>query len=538
MKNLLQILVLLLVGCTSTSQSSEHQAPNILLVISDDQSYPHTSAYGYPAISTPGFDRVAREGVLFTQAFAASPGCSPSRASLLTGRHCWQLEHAGTHASSFATKYVTYPEMLERHGYHTGCTGKGWGPGNYQVGGRKHNPAGRPWQQRTLDAPEGISERDYAGNFADFLDALAPGQPFCFWMGGHEPHRTFKKGIGLEHGLDSAKVVTPKFLPDQPEIRSDILDYCYEIQWFDQHLLQALQLLEERNLLDNTLIIVTADNGMAFPRAKANVYEYGIHVPLAIRWGDKIMGGRIVDDLVGFVDLAPTILEVSQVPFPTDLPMSGRSLVSILTSEDSGIVEEDRTAVYSSRERHSSSRYHSLGYPQRALRGHDYLYIRNFKPERWPAGAPQKYGAANYSSLQELDTAALGPMHGGYHDIDACPSLDFMVKHAADPQYGKFLQWSVAKRPEEELFDIKADPACLHNLATDPNYHEVKQQLSAQLMEVLEQTGDPRVTGQGDIWETYPRYSRLRKFPEPDWVREYPESVPRQDWLKEHWKEN
>ena len=537
---LLLIAIILFFGwsCEAPQEVSTSSRPNILLVISDDQSWLHTSASGYEAIQTPAFDRIAHEGILFTQAFAASPGCSPSRAALLTGRHCWQLEHAGTHASSFDIKYITYPELLANAGYQVGFTGKGWGPGNYEAGGRTHNPAGPAWREKRMESPQGISDVDYAGNFELFLEAKAADQPFCFWMGGHEPHRIFKKGIGQENGLDVEKVKVPAFLPDRPEIRNDMLDYCYEIQWFDQHLQRAIQLLEEKGILENTLIIVTSDNGMAFPRAKANAYEYGIHVPMAIRWGAKVKGGRISDDLVGFADIAPTILEVTGVQHTGAFPMSGKSIFSLLTSEKSGKIETDRNAVYSSRERHSSSRYHSLAYPQRSLRTDRYLYIRNFKPERWPAGTPQKYGTVNYLKYEEVATAELGPMHGGYHDIDACPTLDFLIDNADDPEIGHFLNWSVDKRPAEELFDIGADPACLNNLADDAAHADLKAQLSQQLMDYLKETGDPRVTGNGDIWETYPRYSRLRKFPEPEWAKAHPEDVPEQPWLDEFWKKN
>ena len=541
MKNnilLLPIILMFAWACKGPQSETKNTPPNILLVISDDQSWPHASAYGYEAIQTPGFDRIAREGVLFNQAFAASPGCSPSRAALLTGRHCWQLEHAGTHASSFDSKYITYPELLGQAGYHVGYTGKGWGPGNYQIGGRQNNPAGPAWQDIEMDAPEGISRTDYAENFRAFLDAKAGEQPFCFWMGGREPHRVFKKGIGKENGKDAEQVVVPKFLPDQPEIRSDILDYVYEIEWFDRHLQKAIALLEERRMLENTLIIVTSDNGMAFPRAKANGYEYGIHVPFAVRWGAKVQGGRVLDDLVGFADVAPTILEATGVQHTGAFPMSGKSILSLLTSGKSGSTETDRSAVYASRERHSSSRYHSLAYPQRILRTHRYIYIRNFKPERWPAGTPQKYGTANYLKYEAVADAELGPMHGGYHDIDACPSLDFLIEKRDDPEIGHFLGLAVDKRPAEELFDIQADPACLNNLADDASHIDVKARLGKQLMDYLRETGDPRVTGDGDIWETYPRYSRLRKFPEPEWAKAHPEDVPEQPWLEEFWKKN
>ena len=495
-----------------TGPSGTVKPPNILFAISDDQSYPHASAYGYTAINTPAFDRVAREGVLFNNAFTASPGCSPSRAAILTGMNCWQIEQAGTHASSFPAEYTVYPDILEEAGYFTGYTRKGWGPGNWKISGRERNPAGNAFNEHNINAPyKGISNNNYSANFRDFLEKKPENQPFCFWYGASEPHRGFEKGSGLKAGKKLGDVQVPPFLPDTEEIRSDILDYALEIEWFDRHLGEMLKILEEAGELDNTIVVVTADNGMAFPRAKANLYEYGFHVPLAIRWGDKVPGGRVVDDVVSLIDLAPTYLEAAGIEVPGEpkqYQMAGRSLMNILLSEKEGLVDVTRTGAYAARERHSSSRWNNLTYPQRSLRTAEYLYIRNFKPERWPAGAPQKF---------END-GTLGKMHHAYHDIDACPTQDFLVEHRDHPEYGKYFHLAVDKRPEEEFFDIINDPACLNNLADDPDHRNALIAHRTQLGGYLMATGDPRVTGKGDIYEEYIRYSPIRQFPAPDWV--------------------
>ena len=206
--------------------------PNILFAISDDQSWLHASAYGCRSLSTPAFDRVAREGALFNNAFCPAPQCSPCRAATLTGMNIWQIEEAGTHASSFPATFAVYPELLEKAGYHVGLTGKGWGPGNWKISGRTRNPAGESYVKRKLSPPtKAISANDYAGNFEDFLKARPNGAPFCFWYGATEPHRNYEPGSGLKSGKKLEDVVVPPFLPDTPEIRSDILDYCLEIEW-------------------------------------------------------------------------------------------------------------------------------------------------------------------------------------------------------------------------------------------------------------------------------------------------------------------
>lgn len=527
------VAVAAVVGAVAGAAAAGADRPNILIAISDDQSYPHASAYGYPAVSTPAFDRVARLGVLCRNAFTPCPGCSPMRAAFLTGRNIWQLQQAGTHASSFPKRYTVFPDALERAGYFVGFTGKGWAPGNWRVSGRPRNPAGREFAGRTVKTPHGIAANDYAANFADFLDACPEGQPFCFWYGGHEPHRPFPRGIGRREGGDRSKVIVPPFLPDVPEVRDDLLDYCYEIEWFDRHLQRMLDRLEASGRLEHTLVIVTSDNGMSFPRAKANLYEYGIHMPLAVAWPSTIPGGRTIDDLINLIDVTATIYQAARVTPPGDTPLMGRGLWDVLTSERSGIVDRSREAVFCGRERHSSSRFRSLGYPQRAIRTREYLYIRNFHPERWPAGAPRKYGAGLYGKAGDVVAKRLGPPHGGYHDIDRCPTLAAMVQYRSDPRYGPFLHLAVDRRPERELYAVQTDPGCLHNLAGDPQRRAVVQNLDDRLIGYLRSTGDPRVTDGdgGDVWETYPRYSPLRWFPTPDWAVAHPEWIPDQPWL-------
>lgn len=508
------------------------KAPNILLAISDDQSWTTTSITGNEMVHTPAFDGVAREGVLFTQAICGSPGCSPSRASLLTGRHTWMIQGAGTHASDFPSRYTTFPDLLEASGYHVGFTGKGWGPGNWRISGRTRNPAGPAFSEKA--SPES-GQSDYVSSFSAFLDSsgTSDDRPFFFWFGSHDPHRGFEKGSGLKAGksLNAAKV--PAFLPDTPEVRSDLLDYAWEVERFDRDLSAMLEILKNRGELSDTLVIVTSDNGMAFPRAKANCYEYGIHVPLAISWPGTIPGGRQIDDPVGFVDLTATILDAAGFPIPAASGMTGNSLMPMLRSAAQGIVESGRRSVYSARERHSSSRFNSLGYPQRCIRTGQFLYIINFKPERWPAGPSSKLRSPVFDDSGRLVEGGAGPDHDAYHDIDACPTLDFMIANRHISEIGELLQLSVGLRPGDELFDIKKDPACLHNLAEDPGWQTTRSHLRMRLWNYLQETGDPRVTGNGDIWESYPRYSPLRWFEPPTWATDSPELIPEMPWLEE-----
>ena len=285
------ILLVLLFHSCKNEEIKEDSRPNILFVMSDNQSYPHASAYGCEWISTPGFDYIAKEGILFHNVFSASPGCAPSRSSILTGRYPWQNEEAGGHQTLYPAKYVTFTDVLAENGYHVGYTGKGCAPFNWKQGGRQFDPAGPEYNEIRYDGaeslvlPEGIPDPEafasnistvnYTANFQDFLEKRKKGQPFFFWYGAREPHFPFEKGAGLRSGKKLKDVEVPEFLPDHDTIRMDLLDYAYEIEWFDGHLVKMIDHLKETGELENTIIIVTSDNGMQFPYAIANCYEYG-----------------------------------------------------------------------------------------------------------------------------------------------------------------------------------------------------------------------------------------------------------------------
>ncbi len=482
------------------AQDVPTRRPNILLAISDDQSWPHASAYGCAFVNTPAFDRVAREGVLFNQAFVAAPQCAPNRASILTGRHIGGNREAGTHFSLFPRDLAVYTDLLEAAGYHVGFTEKGWAPGHdKRSGGRgypapvpdgwDHNPAGRNYSSIRQSSPPGISNNNYAENFRAFLADREPGQPFCFWYGAAEPHRVYQRGIGVKQGgKDPATVTVPAYLPDTPSVRGDLLDYAFEIEWFDQHLGQMLEILEAAGELDNTLIVVTGDNGMPFPRAKATLYDDGIRVPMAIRWGNAALRGRVSDDLVSHVDLAPTFLEAAGAGVPS--AMQGQSLLTLLRSPKTGIIEPERRHVVAGRERHTSARPMNVGYPSRALRTHDYLYIRNFKPDLFPLG-------------------------DNGDDVDGGPSKDAVMRGRTDEAFRSYYDLSFAKRPAEELYHIIKDQGCIRNLAGKPEYAGIRDALRATLEAELRAIGDPRVLGGGDIFDSYPRFGNIRPIGGP-----------------------
>lgn len=454
--------------------------PNFLLVITDDQSWLHTSFAGYPAVSTPNFDRLAREGVYFGNAYASAPTCTASRSAILTGQHFWRLGSAGQLWGEFPATLTTYQQILAQHGYKTGYTGKGWGPGKALLG----NPAGPAYNSIRNTADPNFSTIDHVENLKRFLDERKPGQPFSFWISPTEPHRPFKTGTGASSGeIDMAAIQVPPFLPDTDVVRRDLADYLYEIQWFDRELGRILQLLSERGELDNTVIVYTSDNGMPFPRAKSNNYDYGTHVPFAVRWGNGIRTGQQVTDFISLTDLAPTFLDLAGIPVPSD--MTGKSLALLVGANRSGRIDKQRNAAYSGFERHiGDARQNQRGYPSRAIHTDKYLYIRNLAPDRWPAGRPPE--------LADID--------------DGSPSKNQLILQRKD--YEDYWQLAAGKRPAEELYAITRDPGQLHNLAADPEYRTVKETFARQLAEEMQRTGDPAASGNTDVFDSFPYHGK------------------------------
>lgn len=459
------------------------ERPNILFAMADDQSWLHTSFEGDPSTNTPNFDRVAREGVYFTHCFSACPSCTPSRSAILTGQDIWRLRQAGVLYGTIPPEIPLFPLALEDVGYHVGYTGKGWVPGDPYALGLKRSPIGKEYNDM-LDrlVPLGINDQDYTENFKQFLAERPEGTPFFFWFGCKEPHRVYEDGIGRRVGKQTADARVPGFFPDEETVRSDILDYCVEIEWFDRHLGKMLDMLEWIGELDNTIVVVTSDNGMPFPRCKTTLYDWGVRMPLAIRWGDEVPSGRTIDDFVSLTDMAPTFLEAAGVAVPD--VVTGRSLLPMLRSDLQGRVEQDRDHVYTAVERHTWCRPNGATYPSRAIRNYDYLYIRNFEPDRWPTGGPT-FESSNRT------------FHG---DVDACPTKTFLVEY--QEEFPREFQLCFGKRPPEELYAVNGDPGQIENLADDPQHTQIKARLRKQLSEHLKATGDPRIEGK-DPWQAY-----------------------------------
>ena len=481
--------------CNSSEGDIPQIRPNILIAMGDDISFPHMSAYGTSWVKTPGFDRVAQNGILFNNAYTPNAKSSPSRACFLTGRNSWQLGEAANHVPFFPAKFKTFMESLAENGYYTGHTAKGWAPGvALDSTGQARFLTGKAFNEKKTVAPTtGISDNDYSGNFEDFLDAREENKPFCFWYGSTEPHRKYEYGSGVNKGGKQLSDVNKiyKFWPEDDIVRNDLLDYAYEIEHFDNHLVRMLEILEKHGELENTIIIVTADNGMPFPRVKGQAYEYSNHLPLAIMWPAGIKKpGRKVSDFISFIDFAPTLLEAAGVAESKSKMehIEGKSFMNILNSRKKGYVDRNRNSVLIGKERHDVGRPDDTGYPIRAIIKDGFLFIKNYNPERWPAGNPET----------------------GYLNCDGSPTKTLILNLNRNRVSSDYWKQNFGRRGGEELYGIEKDPECMKNLANDAGYNSMLRKLREELYLELLQQDDPRVYNNGDIFDKYP-YAEVAK---------------------------
>ncbi len=512
------------------------ERPNILFAFADDwgryaSAYAEALGEGTPndLLSTPHFDRIAKEGVLFKNAHVTSPSCTPCRSSLLSGQYFFRTgQGAILQGAVWDSKIPVFPLMLKDKGYHIGKVYKVWSPGvprdapfgeqefGYETKGVNFSSFSQT-ATKLVDEGKSVEEAkavllDQVGrDFVGFLDAQPEDKPFLYWFGPTNVHRKWIQGSGKDlWGLDpeGLKGKMPEFLPDVPVVREDFADYLGEAMAFDAGLGVLLAELEKRGELDNTLVVVSGDHGApGFPRGKCNLYDFGTGVALAARWGDgNIPAGRVVDDFVNLMDLAPTFLEVGGVDVPE--VMTGRSLVNVLKSDEEGLVDSTRTWVVTGRERHvAKARDGNKPYPQRSIRTKDHLYIVNFEPDRWPMGSP---GPLADGDVPDTD-ALTNNTFAAFADLDGSPTKAWMIENRNVEEFKKQYELGFGKRPERELYVTAEDPDQINNRAGDPSLAEVESTLHKRLMKELKGAADPRVTEDPVRYESGAFVSEFKK---------------------------
>lgn len=514
MKSLSALFCALLLAATARAEAPRW---NILFVFSDDWGR-YASCYKgldgradlNDVIKTPNMDRVAKEGTIFRNAYVNAPSCTPCRSSLLSGRYFFNCERGAIlNGAVWDLKIPSFPLMLLESGYQIGKSYKVWSPGtpaDAPIGGQKYayEKAGRAPNNfseevtariekgMTLEAARAELLAQVKGNFDDFLADRQPGKPWLYFFGPTTTHRTWVKGSGKKlWGIepDDLKGKMPKFLPDVPEVREDVADYLGESQAVDAYVGVLVKRLQEIGEMERTLIVISGDHGMpGVPSGKCNLYDHGVSVAMIVRTpGGK--GGRVVDDLVRLPDLAPTFMEVGGVKPPDDL--YGKSLLPLLKSEKSGQIDPERTWVITGRERHvATAREGNLPYPMRALHKKDFVYIKNFKADRWPLGVPGAVTETSEPSQEELERNT----HVAFADMDASPTKAWMVLHRNDSQWKWLYDFAFGKRPAEELYDLSKDPDMVINIAKEEGYAKKKAEMEAELMQRLKAAHDPRLS--------------------------------------------
>ena len=510
-----------LIGLAMAMSALADQRPNVLFCFSDDWGR-YASIYQDPGrpglndvIHTPTLDAIGRSGVVFNNAFVSAPSCTPSRAAVATGMPFYRC---GSNAFLRSEEYGKardpykslpgFPELLVKNGYHV----MHWGKTTSKSAGRTDRTHMEPichFSQAVSAAADTEARKKeiftmVRSNFSRFLDDNKGGKPFFYWFGPHNSHRPWTRGSGKAiWGLDpdSLKGKVPAFLPDVPDVREDLADYLGEALAWDGMVNELIEELKARGELDNTLVIVSGDHGMpGVPRGKCNLHDFGSMVSLLVSWPAAVRPGRRVDDFVSLMDIAPTVLEATQTERPDH--MLAKSLMHVLRSDQSGVVDGSRDHVIIGRERHvGAARRDRAPYPSRAIRTSDFLLIRNFKPDRMPMGEVFNREATAEQLLQDHYLA--------YPDMDASPTKVFLMTHR--DAYSEYFDIAFTARPEFELYDLKSDPDQMTNVAANSDYAKVLRELTDRMMNELRDTGDPRVIGDGNAFDQKP-------FVHPDFV--------------------
>lgn len=482
---LLCTIIFLLPACSRNKSLALPLKPNILLVITDDQSWEHAGCYGDQVIRTPSIDRLSREGIRFENAYTACPSCSPSRAAILTGQDIYRLEEGGVLTGFIRDKYVLFPKILAEGGYHVGSTGKRYWPRTQNVEGAVDEPIGKVYNVLHQEAiPEGISRLDYSASLKLFLEEKQSEDPFFFWVGTSEPHMPYESNRGIKTGIDTSAIRIPGFIPDVSVARLDLADYMSEIEWADRALGEMIRILEEKGMLETTLVIFTSDNGMPFPRSKATLYDHGVRMPLVMRWGSYLKGGGLITNPVSLIDLGPTFLDLAGMKIPEQ--MTGRSMKNLLIRNESGFIEGEQEFVVSAFEKHVLARPDSLGFPRRAIHTEKWTYIINYEPDRYPMGT------------EEIHI----PWWDNFGETDPSRTKEYFKENMHKPEFSKFWELGFGKVPAEELYQKKEDPDMLFNLAQNPEYAAIKASLRKKLGQYLMETSDPRARGLSP-WDAY-----------------------------------
>jgi arylsulfatase A-like enzyme len=431
---------------SSMAQAAEPARPNIILIIADDMAWDDCGAYGNRGIRTPNIDRLARAGMRFDQAFLTCSSCSPSRSSLITGRYPHNTGAEQLHWP-LPKDQVTFVEKLKAAGYWTAAAGK-WHLGNavkdrFDV---VHDGGTAAFQLPTGKDEEKAEPPTKDGSGCEMwvptLQSRPKDKPFFLWLAAFDPHRDYQPGaIPQPHRPED--VTVPPYLPDVPETRKDLALYYDEIARLDGYVGRVLDELKKQKVEENTLVLFMSDNGRPFPRCKTTVYDSGIKTPFLVRWPGKVKAGSTCPGPVSSIDIAPTFLELAGLQ--AGGTFQGQSFLPLLHDPQG----KGRELVF------AEHNWHDFEARSRAVRAQRFKYIRNEYPDLPNTPPADAVRSITFQAMRKLrDQGQLTPA-----------------------------QMMVFTRPlpAEELYDTEADPHELKNLAGDPQYKRILDELRQAL---------------------------------------------------------
>ncbi len=470
------LLFALIISCQSKKEPQSHSRPNIVFIIADDMNWNDCGVYGNPNVKTPNINKLAEEGIYFTQAFLTTSSCSPSRTSIITGKypHNTDAEQLGW---PLPENQKTFVKQLKDSGYWTGLAGK------HHMGDAVNDDFDSIFEMQWQDTqgPDGLDRRlvgDGSGcdEWVKLLRSRDKKKPFFTWLAAFDAHRPYYEGA-IDNPHKKEDVILPPYFPDTDSVRKDFALYYDEISRMDSYIGDVVNELEKQGVADNTLILFITDNGRAFPRDKTTLYEGGIKTPWIVKWPNKIRPGSVSDNLVSSVDIAPTFMRIAGLNPLTDF--EGIDVSSLLTENVQGL----RNQIY------AEDHFHDFEDYTRAIRTKRYKYIKNFYPD-----LPNTPSA---DVLRDLTWQSM---------LKEKESLN-------EAQLRCFLK----PRPEEELYDVKNDPNELNNLALKSEFSSVLNDMRLRLKKMRSATKDslPPVRTPDDFYRETGLPTKYRIRPRP-----------------------
>jgi N-sulfoglucosamine sulfohydrolase len=461
-RSCLRLLMMAALSWTLAQAVLAASRPNILFILSDDQSVPHAGCYGEKAIKTPNLDRFASQGMCFDKQFCGAPQCVPSRATFMTGRSPVAVR-ISRFSSPLPADVPALPDLLRTSGYYAGICRRTFhldGPGAMGPVTRyvfERHPELRTFAQRVDFLDRNSPRAQTVPIVSQFLDEVPAGKPFFLWISFNDPHHPWDRNA-IPEPHDPQQIAVPPYLPDLPEVRSDLARYYDEIARMDEEFQWVMDVLAKRGLTTNTLVMFLGDNGYAFPHGKGSLYDPGLNTPLLVRWPGKIKPGTRSSELISGEDVAPTLLEAAGAPAPKTL--SGRSFLKLLLGEPF----EARQYIFAERGPHGQGTFNentkaNTFDQSRCVRSKQFKLIYNCTPHQ--VYAPVDSGGDSY-----------------WRRITALHTEGKLA-----PEFER--AYFTSPRPVYELYDLNTDPGELTNLAGQPPYRQVERQLKVALQEKM-----------------------------------------------------